>query len=216
MAFSLVVNTIGASPTSGIDTTGANLIVIAVSAFGAVGLSPSDSKSNTWTALTGQVGTVAGVKLFYCLNPTVGSGHTFSYGSGFPTVGVQAWSGAAAASVFDVENGATGAAVTSIATGSVTPSVNDEVVVTALGLADSVTGPAAINGGFTISGQSLGNTGVRESLAMGYLVQTTAAAANPTWSGFTTDGPAAVIASFKAAAGGGGGGDVLLSQIVMG
>lgn len=218
MAFSLIANTVGAqggsSTTPAINTTGANLIVIAVSMFGTPSTSGlSDSKTNTWTQLTTHSGTTASVRLFYCLAPIVGSGHTFTYNVGFPTICVQAWSGAAAASVFDVENGASGSGVTSIATGSITPGANNELVVTGISLADNTTGPALINGGFTISDQSLGRSGLTESGAMAYLIQTTATAANPTWSGFTTDGPGAAIASFKAAAGGGITGDVAWTEV---
>lgn len=204
MAFSLVAHTKGAqgssTTTPAIDTTGANLIVVSIGTFG--GFALSDSKSNTWTQLTTRTGGSFATKIYYCLTPTVGSGHTFTLSSGFPTVCVTAWSGAATSSVFDVENGAGSTAVTSIVTGSVTPANANSLVIASIGAADSSTGPVAISGGFTISDQGFGNTGVTESGAQAYLIQTSAAAANPTWSGFSSSDAGAAIAVFKAAAGG--------------
>ena len=64
--------------TSAIDTTGATLLV-ALIVTDTGGGTMSDSKGNTWTALTAHSGgtTVTG-QLFYVSNPTVGSGHTFT------------------------------------------------------------------------------------------------------------------------------------------
>jgi hypothetical protein len=203
MAFSLIAHTVGAqgssTTTPAIDTTGANFLAVFVSRFGTISSGDlTDSKSNTWHLLTPQAGTIADGAIFWSKPTSVGSGHTFTVGAGFPTVCVQAWSGGSA-SPFDIENGATASGVTSIQTGSVTPNNANSLIVTGLALADSTTGPAAIDSGFTISDQSLGNAGITESGAMAYLVETSIAAKNPTWSGFTTDGPAAVIAVFNAA-----------------
>lgn len=204
MAFSLIAHTVGAqggsTTTPAIDTTGANLIVVTVGCFGAsAGI--SDSKGNTWTALTSRGAANFFTRIYYCLNPTVGSGHTFTQGSGFPTVCVTAWSGAHATSVFDVENGATANPVTSLATGSVTPANANSLVIASIGASDSTTaGSLAISGGFTISDKSFGNTGVTESGAQAYLIQTSIAAANPTWSSFSSGDTSAAIAVFIAAA----------------
>src|ERR1039458_7307067 len=100
MAFSLVTHAIGSASdtaTPAATTTGSTLILVAsVSAF-ATGLGTlSDSKSNTWTALTtwGAVGPYF-VRMSYCLNPTVGTGHTFSTTgtSGNPGIAMIAFSG---------------------------------------------------------------------------------------------------------------------------
>lgn len=207
MAFSLVANTGaatgGSTTTSAINTTGANLIIIACSGNGVVA-SPTDSKSNTWTALTSRTsGVIGATRIFYCLNPTVGSGHTFTCASGFPTVTVTAWSGAATSSVFDVENGATSSSATSLATGSVTPANANSLIIAAIGMSDQMTGTGAINGGFTVANAIYGQPGVTEGGGQAYLIQTSAAAANPTWSNWSPAGScAAAIAVFKAAGGG--------------
>lgn len=199
----------GASPTtSGVDTTGANFIAVAIGWFnsGQLTTAPSvtDNKSNTFTSLTVRnTGSNLGTVLYYCKSPTVGSGHTFTLNSvALSTICAASFSGVDTSSPFDLENGAGNASAASIQPGSITPSANNEIVITSVcsGLID----PFSINGGFSIAQQSGngGNTFFPSGLA--YLIQTSAAAANPTWT--STSGPdqmAAAIASFKAAAAGG-------------
>src|SRR5690349_3343729 len=69
----------GGSTTSAIDTTGADFIVVGVLYSQAHHPTVSDSKSNTWTAVgSAHDSSQEGVQLYFCHNPTVGSGHTFS------------------------------------------------------------------------------------------------------------------------------------------
>jgi hypothetical protein len=199
--FSLIAHAFAAaasSPaTSAIDTTGANLLVVAVEQFGNLLGSLADSKSNTWTGLTAQTQAAdAYVSLFYCASPTVGSGHTFTYFGAniFGGIAVQAWSGANAAP-FDVENGA-GATSTTISTGSVTPSVSNSLIITGLcGSTGSHT--YAIDSGFTITDSADYSAGTDLGIAMAYLKQGSATAVNPTWSWVTSSNAAAAIAVFK-------------------
>lgn len=204
MAFSLIVNVAAGSTvnntvtTGAVDTTGADFLVAIVSDVG-VGDIPavSDSKSNSWTALTRKVIGFAGSKIHYCQSPTVGSGHTFtasSAGASSPSIAVLAFSGSAV-SPFDVENGATGQSVSSLSTGSVTPSENNELVIA--GVCWYPAGTVSINGGFTISDQ-VNYDGVHMGVGAAYLIQTSAAAANPAWSGVSFSDVAATIATFKA------------------
>lgn len=197
MAFSLISHAGSATGvTSGIDTTGANLIIINDSFFGGSS-TPTDSKGNIWTGLTGQGVGGRAVRLYYCYNPTVGSGHTFTSTAAFSSIQVQAWSGSAA-SPFDQENGGVGV----LQPGSITPTEDNELLVVGLSHSDG-TVTQSINGGFTIPpGNDIANSG-NDGGAMAYLVQTSAAAANPAWSPGTN--ARTVIASFKAGAGGGGG-----------
>ncbi len=178
--------------TSGINTTGANLIVVARHAFS---FNPAisavtDNKSNTYTKLTNwvDVGSGYSVQLSYCLNPTVGSGHTFSVNQGgtFPTLTVQAFSGAKLTSVTDQENGSG-----TNTPGSITPSEDNEILVAACCYHDGST--QTVDAAFTRT-DAFGNvTGVGGG--MGYEIQTTATARNPAWS--ASNGPASVVASFK-------------------
>ena len=219
MAIALVANTIaqstgtGSVTTSGINTTGASLIVVGFagyvdSPFGTL----TDSNGNTWTPLTtyqASGDTKWKVKLYYAENPTVGSGHTFTWTSTFnyPSISVAAFSGAKTSTVFDVENGGTVASGTTLATGSVTPSEDNELLVSILGHNDTVT--ISIDGSFTISDQVSKSVGHAIGLAMAYKIQTSLGAENPTWTNSATfsasDPGMAAIATFKAVAAGGGG-----------
>lgn len=186
--FSLLTHTIagsvggGAVSTSGIDTTGATLIVIAVSDYQANGPSPpSDSNGNTWAALGYHpAGSVAAVELFACASPSVGAGHTFTAGgaSHFPTVAVAAFSGGSG--VLDINDGAVVASGTTIQPGNATPAHDNELLITAVSgwTASEV---YSVDSGFTITDQLAYIPSNRISLAMAYLIQTTATAENPTW-----------------------------------
>lgn len=202
---SLIASTIvggGASgvTSSGIDTTGANFIVVGVVYYNlGTPSSPAltDNKSNTWTALTSQTAATGKTLLYYCFGPTVGSGHTFSFGGNnvYSSIAVSAWSGIAT-SPFDVENGATNNVGTSLSTGSITPSQNNTLLISCLG--DTSIGTISINSGFTISGTVAYSAGNFYGLSMAYKVLSAIAATNPQWS--TTGAGVellATIASFK-------------------
>ncbi len=204
-AFSLVANTgkqavSGEGPTTdAIDTTGANLIVIGVTWYSQVqDMTLSDSKGNTWTPLTQVDKDDWTTQMFYAYAPTVGSGHTFTAGGSatYSTIEVSAWSGAAS-SPFDQQstfqtNGS------SIQPGSITPTEDNELVVTHFGQRDNAN-PGTVNSGYTIT-DAFGNLGGHAlGGSMAYIIQTSAAATNPTWS-TDSGGLVALIASFKAGA----------------
>lgn len=215
MAIALVVKAAAGSTnsgasvtTSGVDTTGASLLVAMVSALGgATDYSLTDSKSNTWTPLTAYGTTNAHARIFYCAGGTVGSGHTFTVtstsGTAFPSVGVLAFSGTAA-SPLDTSTGNTALSAGSIAPGSISPSEDNEVVVVTLA-APGTTPSLGITGGFGGGDEVEFLSSNHIKLVDAFLIQTTAAAANPTWS-WTSVGRncASAIACFKAAAAGGG------------
>lgn len=187
-----------AATTSAVDTTGANLIVVAIGSYvpnGAAAI--TDSKSNTWTALTARASTNARVRLYYTVPSSVGSGHTFtSTATGaFPFCSVVVMSGAHA-SPFDQESGGNAASGTSSQPGSITPSENNCVLITGLNFYTGNT--ATINSSFT---RQATNYGVSNNLAGGiaYKIQTTAGAENPTWSWTGSAENATAMASFKSA-----------------
>lgn len=220
MAIALVTSTAQGSTngnsftTSSIDTTGATLMVVAVVTY--VGVSAgtlSDSKGNTWTALTTYA--TSGnqrVKWFYAQNPTVGTGHTFTAGpnGGLPSVGVLAFSGTATAGVFDTGQdqgyGTVGSGETSAqATASVTPSVNDCVVVSVQSHANVIT-DLSVNSSFTKTNEVLFDGSFNfYGIGIAYLIQTTATTVNPTWSWTGGTYPATALAVFKPATAGGSG-----------
>lgn len=196
MAWTLVASAIADGTTSSIDTTGADLLV-AVVAGNVDPLTVSDNKSNTWTGLTQQTqsGSLLG-RLFYVRGGTVGTGHTFDAGASFRTVGVLAFSGSAT-SPFDQQNGATGSSA--LSTGSITPTEDNELVIAGWALGNDAN-TFSVSGSFTVQVANTAVSGVTYGAALAYLIQTTAAAANPalTWSGGGAS--AAMIASFKMAA----------------
>lgn len=185
--------------TGSYNTTGASgLIVGVVDLGGGTGII-SDSKSNTWAPRTVQSVDVIDLRIFDAMSsPTVGAGHTFTATgtSTFPSLAALAIADSGA---FDQQNGATGTNVSALQPGSVTPS-EDNCIVVAVVATRNTAGTFSINGGFTIANQ-IDNDGNHFSLAIAYLIQTSAAAANPQWS--WDGGPqdaAAVIATYKSAA----------------
>lgn len=205
MAYALVAN--GAASTSdtfavttgNINTVGANLIVLAIADYVGEGASPTptDNQGNTWTGLTAS--TAAGwthCRLWYSFNPTTNASHTFSSPTTgeirHPVILVAAFSGAGA-SPADQEEGDFGVG-TSLATGSITPSQNNELIISAVCF--SVTGGTTVNESMTETNDQEYAIGVSMAGAMAYKIQTTATAINPTWS-FSSIEAAAVVASFK-------------------
>ena len=186
--------------TSAIDTTGSSGIVGGIWWNNGVGnlvlANFTDSKSNTWTKLTEQFqpGPNISAVLYYCANPTVGTSHTFSTTSHFVGIGVLALSGTNTSSFFDLQNGTSAGSGGNIQPGSITPSQNGEVVVSAFGSFNG-TSPSMPTGYTQVAANT---TSTAEAGGMGYKIQTTAAAENPTWNS-TGSNQAVVIASFKAA-----------------
>ena len=210
MSIALVANTKkqstngAAITTDAIDTTGATLLVVAVSQFALAAGTPSDSKSNTWVAGGSQNNSGNSIKMWYVTNPTVGTGHTFTVGVGnsYPSIFVVAFSGTDTSAARDQENSAAGSGTT-IQPGSVTPTTNGQVLITGaahdVGLSISYT----IDSGFTITDQAPTVAAQAYGGGIAYLIQGSAASVNPTWTDSTSDGVhMAVIETFKAAAGG--------------
>ena len=109
--------------TAAVDTTGAKLIIIIASWYD-TSATVTDSKGNTYTALTDykDSSTVEHCRIFYCINPTVGSGHTFSLTADYSVICAAAFSYSGGTPAFDVETGYnhSGATVSSFNPGSVT------------------------------------------------------------------------------------------------
>lgn len=190
----------GGGASSSIDTTGATLLVVGVSGYAIGTQTVSDNKGNTWTALTRRVVSDRAEQLFYAENPTVGSGHTFTCGGVNPFFGAVAvaYSGTATASVLEEENGAA-----ADQPGSVTPDQDGSLIVTSA-LANDSPSPS-INQSFSIVASLATLGGQAYGVSLAELIQTTAAAVNPTWSGGA--GSPTVIAVFKPASGGAEEGD---------
>lgn len=204
MAIAYIVGAHAASDeiatTSSIDTTGATLLVAVVSRANNSG-TLTDNKSNTWTALTTR--SAGGFSVFttayHCIGGTVGSGHTFTFTTSlqFPAICVLSFSGVSA-----VDGGDTGSnelfPVTSIQPGSLTPSQDNCLLVTGFGFDAAAGSTPSINGGFTLAEFQAFNPGFGTDTA--YLIQTSAAAANPTWSWTNSIDAAATMFTFRATA----------------
>lgn len=194
--------------TSAINTTGATLLVASVSYYANGSL--SDSKGNTWTPLTAAAASPDdGHRLYYAVNPTVGTGHTFSTTAAYVTLNVAAFSGVDASSPFDAENVGSVFGGGSQNTGNITPSSNGQLIVTG-----SINGGGAgttqsVNNSFIVTDNIGTSVGAYYGGALAYKVQTTAATIDATWTfSGSVYSAGCSIASFKAASGGGGGSSV--------
>lgn len=191
--------------TPAINTTGATLLVIHYGNYesgASVNQPPTDSKANTWIALTAH-GVAAGPRsrFWYAKSPIVGSGHQFttSNTANYAAMSVAAFSGAHLTAPFDQENGATAASGSPPQScGSITPSVNGALIVAGMSEYDNFVGAFTINSGLTILGVLRFASASNFGSAMAYLVQTSAAAINPAWS-WTSGGDqrGVSVASFK-------------------
>lgn len=204
MAIALVAHTARALPTSGatvaIDTMGANLLVMVQTQWTGVGIANvSDSKGNTWTALTARTSQNNYLRMHWCKPTSVGAGHTFSLtgpGTFYGALAVAAFSGATAAP-FDGENGqGTPVTSTSYSPGPITPTQNNDLLLTAI--SNGGGSGATVDQAFIITDALNWGSGTNEPVALAYRLQATAATIQPTWTWTTAGDPAAVIAAFRA------------------
>lgn len=211
MAFALVTSVQVCAAASGgtsasVDTTGATLIVIDAACFGGMYTAGqvTDSKGNSYTKLTTRTNANNDqLCLYYCLNPTVGTGHTFTIGGAtyYVSARMLAFSGADASS-YDQESGRGTLGISPATPGSITPAGNDQVFVLTSNVA--ATAPGSPTDSFTRQVATNGSGGSYEGGSVAYLIQTTGAALNPYYT--TGSVLCAAMATFKPAAGGGGGG----------
>lgn len=201
----------GAANSGGFTTlnlTGADFVVACIAEAGNATTTPptfADTSGNTWNFLTTRTQNSHAGTIAYAFNATVSGTMKFTVGgtANFPAFTVAGYaSGAQSGTPFDLQNGATALFQLTLATGSITPSVANELVVTCL-TRDQETNVPTINGGFTLRANVI-DAGFGHPLsAVADLIQTTATAANPTW---TTAGSnssiVAAIASFKSAGAG--------------
>ena len=181
--------------TTPIDTTGVKLIVLHVIGF-AVGTVPTDTYNNTWIPLTLRHTTGASTsnQLYYCINPVVGPGHSFTCPYNFTAIGYVAAT-CAADIEFVREIGLVATNVTSIQPGVLTPTKNGSLLVQGLNNRFGETA-ATVDGGYTIKNVT-GQFSNAGSLA--YLAQGTAAPSNPTFTWTTSSSVASVCgALFRA------------------
>lgn len=174
--------------TTGITTTGADLIIVALTYYKGTGANLSDSKGNTWSQLTKyeEPGSNSAVVIYYSSNPSVGASHTFTTTSHFCGVNVLAVSGSrTASSPYDQVNGNTkGTSTTSEQPGSITPSVSGCVFVTCVMQQGAGVSAPTIPSGYT----SIGTypTGTAYAGGAAYKILTDSSAQNVAWTGLNT------------------------------
>lgn len=191
----------GGTTATSFDTTGKTVIVLGVSYQNEVAPTVSDNKGNSYTLVQTQTsGLGPGIRLYKCEAPSVGSGHTFTAtaSGGYVSIGVLA---AESAGVADGDNGANTGGATSLATGSVTPTADGDLFVTARTLDSGAAAGLAIDSGFTIQGSVAFSGGNYYGVAIAYEIQSgSGAAENPTWSQTASTRIAAAIVAFLASA----------------
>lgn len=187
------------------DTTGAKLIIAAMSFFAGTP-AVTDNKGNTYQPLTSHVdaSTDYFARLFYCIAPSVGASHALTgtaSGGGFIVLSAAAFSLSSGTPTFDSENGTNhdSSNVTTLAGGTLAPSVNNQLLVAAVtwNLPGGSPRTVSINSGFTITDQSQqGSNNLFGGLA--YLIQTTGGSVSPTWTfSDVINDAAAADATFK-------------------
>jgi len=197
MIYSLIANASGVTTTGAMDTTGADLLILFFGDGDTEAV--SDNKSNTWVGLTAGGPGFGYGRIFYAQNPIVGTGHTFSATNTTAAVCGAAFSGSIT-SPFDVENGGTGLSITALSTGSITPTLDNELLISGLESGGNSTGQT-IDNGFNLLNAVTAVSGTHYGAALAYKIQTTSAAINPQWTWTNAAEAVARIASFKVASG---------------
>lgn len=172
--------------TSAINTTGATIIEVSLAVNNGTTPTVSDSKSNTWVALTAIAGTNETTYKFYAncsASGKNGTSHTFSVSgaNAFCPIAVVAYAGTNL--IFGSQSaGAASGSTTALSTGSVTPPTSPALITSALGGAAARVGLAVAGGTLAIRETQVFSGGVSYALAIADEIQVVAAARNPAWS----------------------------------
>lgn len=193
--------------TPAINTGSATLIVIGITEYAGTTNTLSDSQSNTWTCVgPTTTGNATQNRVCYVASPTTNGSHTFTLTCPSPCYGVLAVAAFAGTDTvpYDQDAVSGGTSGSSKQPGSITPSVNNELVVSVLTWENTDT--VAVDSSMTITDQMRLNlpAAVHYSGALAYIVQTSAAAINPNWSWTNAEYSVARVSSFKEAAAAGG------------
>lgn len=188
-----------------VDSSGGDLIVMGGAWYPNAGVNGTFSSNKAGTVSLTNVIAVTdsrAVRLAFMAAPTVGSGHVLTLdhltSDIYPGLSVEVWAGSHA-SPLDQQNGASSASASSLAPGSITPTQDGELIFAVLMNENNSGGARSINGGFTLGDGTAYNAGASEGVHIAYLEQTSAVAANPTWSITNAAALAVKIVSFKAA-----------------
>lgn len=189
---------------SNIDTTGASLLVVGISANAAPAI--VDSKGNTWVPLTiRDTGTRNQVQLFYAWKPIVGTAHNFTPSASAGSTVIAAFSGIEKTfNPFIMENGGvTAAADTGASAGLVSNSEGrDTLIVTAFAIDDPAGNTMGITGGrgFSIIDTIDVIVGSQYGISLAFGILKAGGTVNPAWTrslANTQSGDAFADAAFK-------------------
>jgi hypothetical protein len=177
----------GSLTTTGLDSSGSTIILVSVASSGGTTTTITDSKSNTWTALATQTGASSTqLQMWYCINPTVGASHTFSYAGNsgcFPAMEVVGWSGVFTITPFDqfkVDPGGTNSSTHTA--GQLSPGIDNSLLVSVM--AFNNTNFTSIDSSFSTYDPHTHDAST-VGIVFGYQIQTTATNRTPT---FTVSG----------------------------
>lgn len=190
---------------SSLTTTGADFLFATVGYYTGGLPAISDavtgcaSPCNTWVPLTLQTGSGVGIRGYYAANATTGANHVITVtGTGFyGCAAVAAFSGVAASSPLDVTTGSGNVTGATYQIGTLTTTVNGELVLAGIGFGGGATTSLTVDSPYTIT-DTIPVSG-DQACSLAYQVQSTAAATNPTWyanPGFF-GGLGGTIAAFK-------------------
>lgn len=203
MAYSLIASeTKGGAAgvtTDGVDSSGANLMVVCIADYYLAPGNVTDSKGNTLSLVSQHDSNDAltSSRIYICYNPTVGAAHTVSDDGIYASATVYYFNGSTS-SPFDAETGgAHNFSVSTIQPGSITPAEDNELFVTTLGKFDGSS--IAIDSGFSTPLGVSFSSGVHFGVYGSYKIQTTGGAENPTWTNGANAANSVAMATFKAA-----------------
>jgi hypothetical protein len=194
-----------------INSTGADFIVLAVSTDAGVGLTGgdiSDNKGNTnWQLVgAGYENTNARIHTFYHVAPTVGSGHTFTVSNAtnsFASMTSAAFSGSHQTAPFDDEDGANTNGTAISPAGAITPSQDNELIISAFAVDGASTVVTEPSGYTVVDSGTQASSGVNYGNFLAYKIQGSAASEDPEWTTTNTRDMATQASCFKIAAAGG-------------
>ena len=156
------------------------------------------SPCNTWTLVNSSVSGDAASGLYDCFNCSVGASHTFTFAEGtgncYCAIAVEAWTGAGTGLDPGITNMNTSSSSTTIQPGLVTPLGNNELVISTDALGGAL---SSVSGPFTLDQNVAGIGAQSYGIGLAYLKQTTAGAANPTFTATAPNSMAAQSAAFK-------------------
>jgi len=191
---------VNASVSGTFDSTGANLLVVSMSDFAGGTPGISDNKGNSWTTTANCAAGNASFDIAYSTPTTVGSGHTVTItnGGGFaPTGYVRAYSGAATSSVLDGHS-CTCQTASTVSAGSITPANNGALGVTGFSFNQNYSSGPGGTGSFVDNGHNNSNLLAQMGAGIGTVIQTTAAAMNPSYTATSSTAQCVGVAAFDA------------------